>query len=93
LIFLEKKEMAKVKPEENTSSKAKMGVVTTDILRRGIELLGSTQADLQALLDGMDRDSVKEITVEGPKLLSRGVNSVMQFVLKLDAALKRCRRM
>jgi len=81
------------KPVEKTPSKAKMGIVTESTIRQGIGLLNKAAAELLAMADVMRESGVTELMIEGPKLLPRGVNSVLQFQLKLDAAMKRRDRM
>lgn len=68
-------------------SKARLGVITIDVLRTGIARLSESQGDLRAMLNTMEASGLTEIEIDGPKLLPRGVNSIMSFRAKLMLAL------
>lgn len=94
--------MAKAKPKPSeqapepvraVKSKAKVGPVSRELLAEGIEKLEKSVAQLRAMSELMKQYGKEELTLEGPKLLPRGVNSVLQFVLKLDGAIRRLDRM
>lgn len=80
------------KPVEK-ASKAKVGPVTVKTIETGITKLKTALGHLQALQVTMKQEHLEEMVMEGPKLLPRGVNSVLQFGLKLENALRRRDRM
>jgi len=80
------------KPVEK-ASKAKVGPVTREVIAQGVAKLKKAVTQLEALSAQLEERKMEEITLEGPKLLPRGVNSVSQFVFKLDGALQRLDRM
>ena len=81
------------KTPEEKASKTKVGPVTVTTIEDGIKKLQTSLGHLQALSVSMKKEGLDEMVMEGPKLLPRGVNSVLQFGLKLENALRRRDRM
>lgn len=80
------------KPVEK-ASKAKVGPVSLETIAEGIAKLEKASSKLKELSAELESRGMDEITFEGPKLLPRGVNSISQFVFKLDWALQKLDRM
>jgi len=73
--------------------KKKLGTTNRAVIAEGIKKLEATIGKLKGLSAAMESNGVDELTIEGPLLLPRGVNSVMQFAIKLDFAMQRRDRM
>lgn len=85
-----KKKMTDSKPVHGHVGKPKprIGPITTDTIETGLEKLGAIQGELLALLATMKAASKDmPLDMDGPGLLPRGVNNLVQFNAKLTLAL------
>jgi hypothetical protein len=81
-------EAAVKKPE--AKSKAKIGPMDRKTIGVALERLAVITGKLKALdlIMKESKPALEEITMEGPKLLPRGVNSLLSFVKRLTSALE-----
>ena len=92
--------MAKAQPPRNGSednatppARARTGDTTLLDMETALKRLGECQADLAAQIKWMKLAKLDRLTIDGPGLLSRGVNSILQYLGKVDSAIKTKRRM
>lgn len=92
--------MAKAKSAGAASGKAepapqrvRTGDTTLADMETAVLRLGECEAELLAHIKWMKAAKADHLTIDGPGLLSRGVNSVLQYLGKVEAAIKAKRRM
>ncbi|MES2788609.1 MAG: hypothetical protein V4719_03235 [Planctomycetota bacterium] len=74
-------------------SKKKIGPTERKTLAIAIERLDELLGKLRGLAAVIDAAGLSEVVMEGPKLLPRGVNSLLSYTNKLGSALENRNKM
>lgn len=83
----------KTSAKEEPGTTTRTGDTTLADIETGIARLEEFQAELKAFAAWMEQAKEERLTIDGPGLLSRGVNSILQYTTKVEAAIKAKRRM